>query len=226
MIDPGLIDQAYADYEQLAVLAPLRAQSPLVRGDGPLNAPAVLVGEAPGEQEVKQGKPFVGPSGQLLDKLLAETGLPRWMCWVTNVVAYRPPGNRTPEQFEISVSRDRLCAEIWGIQPALVITLGAVARRAMKSQGPPVSECHGQLERIDWLRDPTHSGLNLTTGYRFMMLPTYHPSAGLRDARILEKIRADLAILKQFNPMGIPDGDPVPESAGAPADPVPGDAAH
>jgi DNA polymerase len=191
MIDPALIIQAYEDYEQIAVLAPLRAQSPLVRGDGPLNAPVLLVGEAPGAQEVVQLKPFVGPSGQLLDQLLAERGLPRWMCYVTNVLAYRPPANRTPEQFEIHVSRPRLQAEITGIDPALVITLGAVARRALVPDGPPVSECHGQLERRDGR----------------MMLPTYHPSAGLRDPRVLEKMRADLAVLPHWKEAF--GGDPV-----------------
>jgi DNA polymerase len=211
MIDPGLIDEAYKAYQELAVLAPLRAQSPFVPGDGPLNAPVLLVGEAPGAQEVTELKPFVGPAGQLLNKLLAEIGLPRWFCWVTNVVLYRPPGNRTPEQFEIHVSRPRLMAEIQGIDPGLVITLGATARRALMPHGPPVSECHGQLEPWNgrWL------------------LPTYHPSAGLRDPRILDKMRADLAFLKKFSPIGAHDGDPVPGPAagGFPADPVPGDAA-
>ena len=182
MIDPALIDEAYKVYEELPSLAPLRAQSPLVRGDGPLNAPVVIVGEAPGEQEIKTGRPFVGPSGKLLDELLDERGLPRWMCWVTNVVCYRPPGNRTPQSFEISASRFRLRAEINGIDPATVITLGAVARRALVPQGPPVSECHGQLERWDGR----------------IMLPTYHPSAALRDTRVLAKMRADLAVLPHW----------------------------
>jgi DNA polymerase len=119
MIDPGLIDEAYKAYEELSSLAPLRAQSPLVRGDGPLNAPVLIVGEAPGEQEVKQGRPFVGPSGRLLDELLDERGLPRWMCWVTNVVCYRPPGNRTHS------FRSHFARRCWlrsGHQPGLVIT--------------------------------------------------------------------------------------------------------
>lgn len=182
MIDPGLIDEAYKAYQELAVLAPLRAQSPLVPGDGPLNAPVMFVGEAPGEQEVLQLKPFVGPSGKLLDTLLAEVGWQRWACWVTNVVCYRPPGNRKPERFEIHVSRPRLMAEIQGIDPGLIITLGATARQALQPDGPPVSECHGQREPWEgrW------------------MIATYHPSAGLRDERVLAKMRADLAILKQF----------------------------
>lgn len=211
MIDPGLIDEAYKAYQELASLAPLRAGSPLVKGDGPLNSPVVLVGEAPGAEEVKQGRPFTGPSGQLLDKLLAERGLPRWMCYVTNVVLYRPPGNRTPEQFEISASRPRLRAEINGIDPALVITLGAVARRALRPDGPPVSECHGLLEPLAG-RDKVLADCGQGE-YSRMMLPTYHPSAALRDPRVLEKMRADLAVLPDWREvLGVVD--PVPGPAG------------
>ena len=209
MIDPELIDAAYSAYEELAVLAPLRAQSPLVKGDGPLNAPAVLVGEAPGAQEVVQLKPFVGPAGQMLDQLLAEIGLPRWFFWVTNVVAYRPPGNRTPEQFEISASRPRLLAEITGIDPALVVTLGATARRALSPDGPPVSECHGQLEPLNLGRlTKAAPELRWRMDHQLMVLPTFHPSAALRDERIREKMRADLAILGRFRMTGAADGPP------------------
>lgn len=144
---------AYAQYQELVVLAPLRKGSPLVPGSGPLNAPVMLIGEAPGSHEVEELLPFVGRSGRLLNTLLAASGFPRRYCYVTNVVLYRPPGNRTPERFEIAASRERLLAEIEAVNPVLVITLGAVARRAMRPQGDPVSVCHGRLEHLGFIHN-------------------------------------------------------------------------
>jgi uracil-DNA glycosylase len=194
---------AYADYQQLDVLAPLRAQSPFVPGSGPLNAPLLLVGEAPGAQEVEQGEPFVGRSGRLLNTLLTMVGIPRRYCYVTNVLLYRPPGNRTPERFEIAASRERLLTEIEAVQPVLVITLGAVARRALKPQGDPVSICHGKPEplgfvhNVDYQRgDPIQLEAEVTLNC--MMLPTFHPAAALRDPAVHAMMREDLRFLERF----------------------------
>lgn len=219
MINPGLIAEAYKAYQEIGVLAPLRDQSPFVPGDGPLNAPVLLVGEAPGAQEVVELKPFVGPAGRFLDELLAECGLPRWMCWVTNVLMYRPPLNRTPERFEIAVSRERLLAEIEGIDPMLVITLGATARYALKPQGDPVSVCHGKLEPLGFVHntdyrkgDPVQLEAETTN---CMMLPTFHPSAALRDRQVHSKMRADLRFLEQFRVMDDRAGGSSPGGARA-----------
>jgi uracil-DNA glycosylase len=200
------IRAAYRAYEKLSSLAPLRAQSPLVPGHGPLDAPVMLIGEAPGEQEVKQGRPFVGPAGHMLDKLLIGAGLLPQLLYVTNTLLYRPPGNRTPEVFEISVSRSRLFAEIYAVRPQLVITLGAVARRAL-SKGPPVSQCHGKLEIVGLLYgteswkfpDPVLPGsAQALTEHVFRMLPTYHPSAAIRDRIVHAKMQQDLAVLTRM----------------------------
>ncbi len=198
-----LIALAYEEYSRIGVLAPLRDQSPMVPGAGPLNAPVLLIGEAPGAQEVEELKPFVGRSGRLLNTLLATAGLPRRYCYVTNVLAYRPPGNRTPERFEIAASRERLCAEIEAVQPALVITLGAVARRAMKPQGDPVSVCHGKPEPLGFIHNQDYQRgdpiqLEAEVTLNCMMLPTYHPSAALRDPAVHAMMRADLGFLEQF----------------------------
>lgn len=192
------LDAAYAAYEQLSTLNPLRAQSPLVRGSGPLNAPVMLIGEAPGAEEARRRRPFVGRSGRLLNTLLAEVGLPRRFCYITNVLAYRPPGNRTPERFEIVASRDRLYTEILTIRPVLVVTLGAVALRAMKSGGPSITDCHGQPEPVGFFNRVVRragDGLNWEAECQFMMLPTFHPSAALRSERVLAMMRADLRYL-------------------------------
>jgi uracil-DNA glycosylase len=204
------LSAAYAAYEDVAVLAPLRAHSPLVRGQGPPYAPIMLVGEAPGATEVARGKPFVGKSGQLLDQLLKERGIYRHMCYTTNVIAYRPPDNRTPYAFEIAASRERLMSEIDVVRPGLIITLGAVARRALTSRDKdPVSLCHGRMERFEpaW-NDLAQYGdvYEWDAQLEAWMLPTYHPSAALRDDDILAAMRADLAPLSQLTGKDIPVG--------------------
>ena len=193
---------AYAQYQELVVLAPLAAQSPLVPGAGPINAPVLLVGEAPGSHEVEELLPFVGRSGRLLNTLLAGAGFPRRYCYTTNVLLYRPPGNRTPERFEIAASRERLLAEIEAVSPMLVVTLGAVARRAMRPEGPPVSVCHGQLEEgreIPGRLRAKGAPLFLEPSCEYKMMPTYHPAAALRDPEVHAMMRTDLSILEQFS---------------------------
>jgi uracil-DNA glycosylase len=182
------ITAAYAEYQQLTVLAPLRDQSPFVPGSGPRNAPFLLVGEAPGAEEVKQGRPFVGRSGQLLFQLLAERGVQRRLCYVTNVILYRPPGNRTPETFEIAASRKRLSTEILAVRPGLVITCGAVALRAVSPVDGRISEVHGKI-RPAVFREPPES-------FGVPWLPTFHPSAALRSSDVLDEMREDLAVLQ------------------------------
>lgn len=176
------LDEAYAAYQELAVLLPLKQQSPFVGGDGPLTSPLLLVGEAPGADEVRTGRPFTGRAGQLLDRMLRDAGLDRRLCFVTNVVKFRPPGNRTPQLFEIYASRPCLHEEISVIRPYMIIAWGSVALRALRPDGPPVSGCHGTIE--PW----RHPG-----GFQAQLLPLYHPSAALRDSRIEKATRDDLS---------------------------------
>jgi uracil-DNA glycosylase len=185
------IAAAYAEYAELTVLAPLRDQSPLVPGSGPLNAPFLVVGEAPGAQEVTELKPFVGPAGQYLNEVLAVSGVQRRMCYVTNVVLYRPPGNRTPEQFEIASSRKRLMAEILAVRPGLVISLGATARHAVNPLGGKISEIHGKLGRVTVTGWPDR--------FETWWLPTFHPAAALRSTAVAEMMAEDLRILQQIS---------------------------
>jgi len=191
------IQRALRDYEQIEVLAPLRAQSPLVPGCGPLDSPLMLIGEAPGEQEVRQLKPFVGPAGHFLDKMLIGAGILPQLCYVTNVVLYRPPGNRTPEQFEIHASRRRLMTEIYVVGPPMIITLGAVALRALRPKAGPVSEIHGQLDIIE-LVYPGEDGSAAAHQHFCTLLPTFHPAAALRDRIVHEKMLADLSSLTRM----------------------------
>jgi DNA polymerase len=121
------MDSLYEQYAATPVLAELAAGRKLVRGHGPLDSPFLVVGEAPGAEEEKQGKPFVGPSGSLLQELFHRAGIPWRLCYVTNTVCWRPPGNRTPYPFQVQASWQRLADEITVVDPVVVVAAGSVA---------------------------------------------------------------------------------------------------
>ncbi len=153
----------------------------VVVGSGPRHAALVVVGEAPGAREDEGGEPFVGRSGQLLFSLLAsELGLNREECFVTNVVKCRPPLNRTPRALEVATCRAWLDLQLSAVSAPAVLALGNVASRALFRHELPMATVHGRVQRAGKL-----SGV-----------ATYHPAAALRGgARVLETVRADLAVL-------------------------------
>jgi DNA polymerase len=159
--------------------------SKFVMGWGSLRPRVVLVGEAPGEDEDRERMPFVGRSGQLLDRLLAESGVSRELdCWVTNVVKRRPPDetgkNRTPTGEEVRESAPYLLREVELLAPLVVVTLGNTPLRVLHPGGTTISRCHGMARALD-------SGL--------VHLPAYHPSYALRSADGEQELREDLAML-------------------------------
>jgi DNA polymerase len=101
-----------------------------ILGKGALDAPVILIGEAPGEAEAKTGKPFMGRAGKLLDKLLKEVKLTN-LVYITNVVHCRPPGNRTPSEEEINICSYFLGWEISIINPQILIPMGKVAMKGL-----------------------------------------------------------------------------------------------
>lgn len=143
----------------------------LVMPAGPLGAPVMVVGEAPGSDEVKSGEPFTGPAGQHLQKLFAEAKVPWEYCYRTNTIPWRPSeGNRTPYPFEIDSSSYRVRAEIALICPQVVIAAGAVAWQAVTDKQ------HGIFgsARGKWLQ------FRLPDGLPCDLLAIYHPAALLR----------------------------------------------
>lgn len=153
----------------------------VVVGAGPVPAPVLVVGEAPGAVEDERGTPFVGRAGRLLDRLLEEAGLPRGGLHVTNIVKCRPPGNRTPTRSEIGNCRPWLDRELALVDPRLVIALGSTATRwALGTSG-----------RLADVRGRPHDALGR------VVLATYHPSAAIRfgpAGRPMAALRADLAL--------------------------------
>ena len=149
-----------------------------VPGSGNPNAEIVFIGEAPGEREDKQGLPFVGNSGKLLDKLLNTIKVPRTDVFICNILKHHPPGNRDPLPEEMKVCVPYLKAQLKIIQPKIVITLGRFAMNYFFPQ-ESISRVHGQIRNITW------QDLPLT------IIPVYHPSAGLRNGAMLKSLQND-----------------------------------
>ena len=123
-----------------------------VWGEGSLNAEIALVGEAPGEVEEREGRPFVGPSGALLDSILESVGLERALLWLTNIVKCRPAAesggrtvNRSPRVGEVRANMSFLERELEIVRPCVIVCLGAVAAKALIGKDFKLSEQRGQL---------------------------------------------------------------------------------
>jgi uracil-DNA glycosylase len=112
--------------------------------DGNPEARLMLIGEAPGAEEDRQGKPFVGASGKLLDRMLATIGLDRGSVYITNVIYWRPPGNRSPTQAEIAACQPFLERQIVLLEPALIVFVGGIAARALLGVNEGVTKLRGR----------------------------------------------------------------------------------
>lgn len=152
-----------------------------VPGEGPFNSEIMFIGEGPGANENKQGRPFVGAAGNFLNQLLAEAGLKREEVWIGNVVKCRPPENRDPLPEELSACNLYLERQMAAIGPKIIVTLG---RFSMGKFMPDVkiSAVHGQMRKI---------------GDRFV-IPMFHPAAALHQPQLKATILADFAKLPQL----------------------------
>lgn len=163
----------------------VRTRSSVVVGDTPPAARVVLIGEAPGAAEDQQGRPFVGRSGQLLDELLAEAGLPRAEVAVLNVIKCRPPANRPPRSAEVARCGGWLDRQLQLLAPELIATLGLSAMHRFLGKGRTLASTRGVLHQV---------------GGR-ALIATYHPSAALRfgpRGAPLAALREDLGRVAAF----------------------------
>jgi uracil-DNA glycosylase len=151
----------------------------VVFGVGSPNAELMFVGEAPGFHEDKQGYPFVGQAGKLLDKLLAGIGLTRADVYIANVLKCRPPGNRDPQPDEIEQCEGYLFRQIEAIEPKLVATLGNFATKLLSGKQLGITRVHGQEQEVT------------LGGRRVTLYPLYHPAAALYTPRMLEVLEED-----------------------------------
>lgn len=161
-----------------------RGRSTVVFGEGDPHAALMVVGEGPGREEDLAGRPFVGRSGQLLDRLLLEEiGLAREQVYIANVVKCRPPGNRDPHPEEIAACRPYLEGQIDEIHPAVLMTLGNFSSKLLVGTSEGITKLRGRAYPY---RD---------TGA--VIVPSYHPAAALRGGgTVLAGMRADFVRAK------------------------------
>ena len=163
-----------------------QGRTQVVFGSGNPHAELMFVGEAPGFHEDKQGLPFVGQAGKLLDKLLTGIGLQRSDVFVANVLKCRPPGNRDPQPDEIEACESHLFRQIELIEPAIVATLGNFATKLLSGRPLGITRVHGQEQ-------------STTLGGREVMLyPLYHPAAALYTPAMLKVLESDFARIPEL----------------------------
>lgn len=151
-----------------------------VPGEGNLNAVAMFVGEGPGFDEDRQGRPFVGRSGKFLTETLAQLGIARRDVYITNVVKCRPPGNRDPLPVELDACRDYLTRQVELINPRIIVTLGRFSMRRWFSDGT-ITQIHGHVRNI---------------GRGRVALAMFHPAAALRNPAWQTAFAQDMAKLR------------------------------
>lgn len=154
-----------------------------VPGEGPAAAQVAFIGEAPGADEDRQGRPFVGRSGQLLRRTIVSLGWKEDEVFIGNVLKCRPPGNQDPLPDQINACRHFLMAQLVLIQPKVIVTLGRFSLNLLIGPQLKISRVHGQ----HMLKDGQ------------LYLPTYHPSAVLRNNRLEPEFRKDLIKAKHLS---------------------------
>lgn len=157
-----------------------------VIGEGSHDASIMFVGEAPGENEAKTGRPFVGRAGKFLDELLASVDIPRESVYITNIVKDRPPKNRDPLPDEIELYAPFLDRQIEIIKPKIIATLGRFSmvyvmnRYGLEWETAPISVLHGKT-----LQTPS-----------FKLVPLYHPAAAIYNQHLKQTLVEDFKVLK------------------------------
>jgi len=161
-----------------------------VVGGGSLNSRIIFIGEAPGFNEDKQGKPFVGQAGKIFDELLNSADLKREEIYITNIIKCRPLNNRNPTQEEIKVCSPYLSAQIEIIKPKIICCLGNFAtefimkRFDLDKELQGISKIHGKIFNVSTL-----------TGI-IKIIPLYHPAVATYNSNMLETLKKDFEVLK------------------------------
>jgi DNA polymerase len=153
-----------------------------VPGEGSTTARIMFVGEGPGENEDKLGRPFVGQAGNVLNRLLETAGLAREDVFIANVVKCRPPANRVPLADEVEACSDYLMAQIAIIEPKFVVPLGVSSLHRLLGKELTIAAARCRVFR--------KSGI--------LYIPLYHPAASLHNPRLVQQLQADILLLKEL----------------------------
>ena len=161
-----------------------------VVGDGDLDSPLVLVGEAPGRREDEQGKPFVGSAGKLLDNMLEEAGMKRSTLFITNIVKCRPPKNRRPLSKEVEACSGHLEDLLRIISPRVIAPMGNSSTRyflrLFNLEKGKIGDVHGWVFHVE------------ANWGKVILFPLYHPAAVLYNRKLEQELRDDLAVLSSL----------------------------
>ena len=158
-----------------------RTRTRIVPGEGAENAEIMFIGEAPGYHEDQMGRPFVGPAGQFLDKLLASINLKRSQVYIANVIKCRPPNNREPSSEEIENCRPWLDRQIEIIRPKMIVTLGRYSM-ARFFPGKTISKIHGTAQKINGV----------------IYFAMYHPAAALHQQNLRQTLEEDILKIPRY----------------------------
>lgn len=174
-------EQVIADVERCTACRLCESRGKAVPGEGNPGARVLFVGEGPGAEENRQGRPFVGPAGQLLDKMLKAIGLVRGDVYIANIVKCRPPENRVPTDIEAKACLPYLRRQVKLISPEIIVCLGTTAAKYIIDPDARVTRDRGR-----WIEKGG-----------FSMLATYHPAALLRDETLLIDAWRDIKMLEK-----------------------------
>ncbi len=161
-----------------------------VPGQGPVPARVLLVGEAPGEQEDRTGRPFAGRAGKVLDALLASIGLSRTGVFITSILKCRPPKNRDPKRDEIALCTPYLERQIALLRPSVIVPMGRFSASVIMDlfgiPGGKISEIHGKPVRVIAPHGPV------------IIFPVYHPAVVTHNPPLRSDLEADFGRLKEI----------------------------
>jgi DNA polymerase len=152
----------------------------VVFGTGNADADLMFIGEGPGAEEDRQGLPFVGPAGQLLNRIIGAIGLTREQVYIANVVKCRPPGNRDPQPDEVAACRAFLEEQVRLIAPRVIVALGRIAAQTLLGNELPVGRLRGEWHRV----------------FAVPLRVTYHPAALLRNDALKRPTWEDMQVVR------------------------------
>ena len=178
----ALLDEIGAQVRECRLCGLCEGRLHAVPGEGPVDAAVMFIGEGPGAAEDQQGRPFVGPAGQVLNAGLQRAGLVRAEVFITNIVKCRPPQSREPHPEEVAACRGYLDGQIALIRPAVVCLLGRPATQTLLDPTAAMNQVHGRaFER-----------------HGLVFMPLYHPAAALHNASLRQPLGQDFRALGEL----------------------------
>lgn len=189
---PGLLAAIAAEVASCVKCGLSANRNTTVPGEGSLDPQVLFIGEGPGAEEDRTGRPFVGAAGKYLDTWLPPIGLAREQCFIANCVKCRPPQNREPHPDEIGACLPYLLKQITILKPRVICCLGRIAAQTVLRTTASLGELRGRIHELP-------PELQQLSGSEIPVVVTYHPSAVLRDKASLRKpVWDDLKLLKSL----------------------------